>query len=265
MHKLPAVIERLDEYITQRMQRIRTPGLALALTDRERLLHVATYGLADRTAQQPVAPATLFEIGSIGKSFTSIALLQEHTAGRLDLHAPITRYLPWFSVQSQYAPITAHDLLSHTSGLPAGTDFAADSRYEVVALRDRTTGSAPGQHFYYSNVGYKLLGWLLEALTGQRYGALLQTRILTPLGMRNSTPTITNDMRRDWRWATRRTTTIGPIRAICRSCPRPGFRTRWAMAVRPARPPILRPICACCSIAARAIARVFWMRPSSRC
>lgn len=195
MDQLQAAIGQLDAYIAQRLHETNTPGMAIALTDRQRLLHVATYGLADRTAQRPVTPDTLFEIGSIGKSFTAIALLQEHAAGRLDLHAPITDYLPWFSVQSQFAPITIHHLLSHTSGLPAGTDFAADSRYEVVALREQSTSSAPGEHFYYSNVGYKLLGCLLETLTGMPYGRVLQERILTPLGMSASAPAITNAIR----------------------------------------------------------------------
>lgn len=195
MNQLHAAIDRLDAYIDQRLRETRTPGFAIALTDRQRLLHVACYGLADLATRQLVTPETLFQIGSIGKSFTAIGLLQEHAAGQLDLDAPITQYLPWFSVRSQFAPITIHHLLSHTSGLPAGTDFAADSRYEVLALRDQTTGSAPGQHFYYSNVGYKLLGWLLETLTGLPYARVLQERILTPLEMRASTPAITNATR----------------------------------------------------------------------
>lgn len=195
MNHLHDMIGRLDAYIDQRLRETRTPGFAIALTDRQRLLHVACYGLADLATQQPVTPETLFQIGSIGKSFTAIGLLQEHAAGRLDLHAPVTQYLPWFSVRSEFAPITTHHLLSHTAGLPGGTDFAADSRYEVLALRDQTTGSAPGEHFYYSNVGYKLLGWLLETLSGRPYADVLHERILTPLAMRASTPTITNAAR----------------------------------------------------------------------
>lgn len=195
MHHLHTMIGRLDAYIDQRLRDTRTPGFAIALTDRQRLLHVGSYGLADLATRQPVTPETLFQIGSIGKSFTAIGLLQEHAAGRLDLHTPITQYLPWFNVRSEFAPITAHHLLSHTSGLPSGTDFAADSRYEVLALREQTTGSAPGEHFYYSNVGYKLLGWLLETLTGQPYARVLHERILMPLEMRASTPTITNAAR----------------------------------------------------------------------
>lgn len=195
MPDLQAAAARLDQFIARRIEETRTPAIAVALTDRERLLHVTAHGLADQIAGRAATPETLFEIGSIGKSFTAVALMQEHEAGRLDLHAPITQYLPWFSVQSEYAPITTHHLLSHTSGLPGGSDFTPGSRFEVYALRDQATGYAPGAHFHYSNVGYKLLGCLLETLAGQPYAEVIQQRILTPLGMTASAPAITNDIR----------------------------------------------------------------------
>ncbi|HLL50099.1 MAG TPA: serine hydrolase domain-containing protein, partial [Thermomicrobiales bacterium] len=93
---------QLDRYVEWQMAADNTPGLALALTDRERTLRVATYGFADLAARAPVTADTLFEIGSIGKSFTSLALLREHEAGILDLQAPVTRYLPWFEVRSAF-------------------------------------------------------------------------------------------------------------------------------------------------------------------
>jgi D-alanyl-D-alanine carboxypeptidase len=187
---------RLDEYVKQKMQADQIPGLSLALTDREHLLRVSTYGFADLAARAPVTPETVFAIASIGKSFTSIALLQEQEVGRLDLHAPVTRYLPWFAVQSAYEPITVHHLMNHTAGIIRGTDFAPAPAYEVYALRDTQTGSPPGQHFHYSNVGYKALGILLEAISGQPYGNILQSRILNPLGMTASAPASTHALRR---------------------------------------------------------------------
>ena len=64
------------------------PGLALAVTDREKLLRVATFGYADLASERPILPGTMFEIGSIGKSFTNVALLQLRDEGRIDLQAP---------------------------------------------------------------------------------------------------------------------------------------------------------------------------------
>ena len=190
-----AVFAQLDRIIERRMAADNTPGLALALTDRERTLRVATYGFADLAARTPVTPDTLFEIGSIGKSFTSLALMLEHEAGNLDLQAPVARYLPWFAVRSAFPPITVHHLLSHTAGIIAGTDPTPGVAYQVWALRETEAATAPGTSFHYSNVGYKALGLVLERLTGQGYGDAIRSRVLAPLGMTASEPAITNALR----------------------------------------------------------------------
>lgn len=177
------------------MRASNIPGLSLALTDRDSLRRVATQGFANLAGRKRVSPETLFEIGSISKSFTSIALLQEWESGRLDLHAPVTRYLPWFSVRSNYEPITVHHLMTHTAGIIMGTDFSTEARYETWALRDTETGFPPGSHFHYSNVGYKALGLVLESLTGKPAANTVRTRILEPLGMVSSDPAITHETR----------------------------------------------------------------------
>jgi D-alanyl-D-alanine carboxypeptidase len=188
-------VDNLDDFVAARMEAEHIPGLALALTDRRQTLRVATYGFANLESRAPVRPETLFEFGSIGKSFTSIALLQESAAGHLDLDAPVTRYLPWFTVQSRHAPITPRHLLSHTAGITCGSDFSPDSRGEVYALRDTWTSAPPGDYFHYSNVGYKALGLLLEHVSGRSYAEIIGERILAPLGMVNTVAAITGDIR----------------------------------------------------------------------
>ena len=187
---------RLDQFVEQKMRATNLPGVAIALTDRQKLLRVSTYGYADLAAQTPVTPETLFEIGSIGKSFTSIALLQQHDAGRFAPHEPLARHLPWFKVQSAHGPITAHHLMSHTAGLSQGPDWPTDGRYEVWDLCRTETGFLPGERFYYSNAGYKALGILLEDLAGQRYGDIIQSQILDPLSMTSTAPVITHETRK---------------------------------------------------------------------
>ena len=132
----------------------------------------------------------MFEIGSIGKSFTNVALLQLHDEGALDLHGPVSGYLPWFEVHSDFGPITTHHLMTHTAGLPSGTDVGPHGLYESWALRNQRTGAPPGEYFRYSNVGYKTLGFLLEELDGRPYQDAIQTRVLDPLGMHDSHPVI---------------------------------------------------------------------------
>jgi len=185
----------LDVLIAARMRSARIPGLALALTDRERTLRVATFGFANLDAHLPVGPGTMFAFGSIGKAFTSIALLKEADAGRVDLDAPVATYLPWFAVRSRYAPIRLRHLLSHTAGITSGADQSPDSHAEVYALRDTNTSAPPGDYFHYSNAGYKVLGLVLERLTGRPYAEAVTARILDPLGMADTVGAITNRVR----------------------------------------------------------------------
>ncbi|MBL8129551.1 MAG: beta-lactamase family protein, partial [Chloroflexia bacterium] len=188
------ILDHLDRQICAWMTPRATPGVALAITDRDGLLATRGYGYADLAAGAPVTPETWFQHGSIGKSFSAIVALQLAEAGVLDLQAPVTRYLPWFAVGGGHAPITLHHLLTHTSGLPAGTDFSPDQRYENWALRE-VAAAAPGSRVRYSNVGYRVLGQVLEAITGQRYEELVTQRILQPLGMRDTRAVIDNAMR----------------------------------------------------------------------
>jgi len=195
MSSLQAAYTLLDRFIVQHMAYHGTPSLALAVTDRDQLLHLATYGYADVATQTPLTPDHLFQIGSIGKSFTALAVQQQHAHHHIDLLAPVTAYLPWFAVRSAYAPITVHHLLSHTAGISSGSHFTPSSRYEVAALRDTDTAFAPGTQFYYSNTGYYALGFLLEDLLQHSYADIIQTNILDPLGMTASVPVITHAVR----------------------------------------------------------------------
>ena len=182
----------LTEYLGRWLPAAPAAGLSISLTDRRETLFAAGVGYADLAARSPVLADTTFQIGSIGKSFTALALLQLVQAGRLDLNAPISTHLPWLALPSRYGPITLRHLLSHTAGLPAGTDFAPAARYEGYALRDTEAAWEPGSRFHYSNTGYKLLGWLLEDLTGLDYGSIIRQRVLEPLGMHASEPVITH-------------------------------------------------------------------------
>jgi CubicO group peptidase (beta-lactamase class C family) len=186
----------LTAFVEQQMRAANTPGVCVALTNRDQMLHLSTHGFADLGAGTPVASDNLFEIGSITKSFTAIALLQLQERGLVDIHAPVTRYLPWFHVPSDYEPITLHHLLSHTAGIIMGTEFTTEARYEVWALRETQASAPPGTYFHYSNVGYKALGLILEEVLGQSYSEIIQERILDPLGMDDSEPAITHQTRK---------------------------------------------------------------------
>ncbi len=109
---------RLDEFARQYMEEMKAPGMTLALADRKGLRRVVHYGFGAVEHRVPVRDDELFEIGSISKSFVAICLLQLRDEGKLDLNKPIVEYLPWFRIDSAFAPITTHHLLTHGAGLP---------------------------------------------------------------------------------------------------------------------------------------------------
>lgn len=178
-------LARIAQYAPQALEEQGAPGMVLAITDANHTLAIDPVGYADADAKTPVTERTRFGIGSISKSMTSTALLQLRDEGRFDPQQPVTQYLPWFSIHTQWRPITSHDLFTHTSGLPDGglsTGLSA-----VYDLRDWMTGFAPGTHWSYSNAGYDALGAILESLDRADYPAIVQRRIFAPLGMNDTT------------------------------------------------------------------------------
>ena len=193
MERLEDAFRRIERHARRYVRTRKVPGLVLAITDRARVIRLAALGYADLAARRRLVPEDRFEIGSISKSFTAIALLQEWEAGRVDLDALVRDYLPWFDVRSPRAPITVHHLLTHTSGIILGTEATLEARREVWSLREMETGFPPGERFHYSNVGYKTLGLVLEAITGQTCSETVRRRILDPLEMSSSDTVVTHD------------------------------------------------------------------------
>ena len=191
--RLQQAYQLLDTYAAREMAVRGIPGMSLALTDRQGLLHTAAYGYADIKLRTPVTPVSRFEIGSISKSFTVISLLQLDEQGKFDPKQPITKYLPWFSIHSKFTPITGHDVMTHTAGLPRDRDDIPSSLYQAAGVRDRWTGYEPGKHFLYSNVGFQIMGYLLEEITGKPSYENVSERILKPLGMTQTEPLFTHD------------------------------------------------------------------------
>ena len=182
---------KLDEYIVNHMHQTGAPGLMLALANRDGLIRASTYGFADTKAGLKVANETMFEIGSVSKSFVGLTLLQLKDEGKLDFNKPINEYLPWLKINSKFAAITTHHLLTHSAGLP-GAPLLLDA-----LLGELWTAYEPGKRFLYSNTGYNILGFLIEAVDKRPFAVAMRERVLGPLGMTASRPTITNDIRKN--------------------------------------------------------------------
>jgi CubicO group peptidase (beta-lactamase class C family) len=186
----------IDEYVTARMRAARIPGLALGIVKGDRIVYLKGYGRAGPSGR-PVTPQTPFIIGSITKSFTALAVLQLVEAGKVELDAPVQRYIPWFRVADPKASaqITVRQLLNQTSGLPqiyetqfwTGQDEGALER--VVRFLKKVELNRPvGKGFGYSNANYEVLGLIVQTVSGQTYEETIRQSIFAPWTCRIVSP-----------------------------------------------------------------------------
>jgi D-alanyl-D-alanine carboxypeptidase len=191
---LAEAFERAGRSLEHHLTASHAAGAALAVTDREEILGVVVRGMADVASRTPVRPETRFQIGSISKSFAAIVAMQEVDAGRLDLGVSVNGLVPWLRLPEPFGPITMHHLLTHTAGLHTGTEDAPGLAGALELLRAHPATSPPGARFHYSNDGYKIVGAVLEELTGRPIHELLRERLLGPLGMTASVAAITDEI-----------------------------------------------------------------------
>jgi CubicO group peptidase (beta-lactamase class C family) len=159
-----------------------------------KLALVSYFGDADRAQGNPNSSSTRFRIGSMYKMFTAVAVLQLVEQGRLDLDAPLARYLPDYPNAELAKQVKIRHLLSHTGG--TGDIFTDEYQAQRTEIREhsdylklfgeRALAFVPGSREQYSNYGFVLLGAVIERVSGTSYHDLVRDRIFTPAGMRNT-------------------------------------------------------------------------------
>jgi CubicO group peptidase (beta-lactamase class C family) len=185
--------EEIDAHIERQMERLNIPGAALAIVEGDEIAHLRGFGRARPGGEEPT-PQTPFVIGSLTKSFTALAVMQLVEAGKVQLDAPVRRYLPWFRVADPLASprITVRHLLNQTSGLPqlSGlrpmTDFddsPGATERQARALSTLKLARPVGSAWEYCNMNYNLQGLIIEAASGESYEAYVQNRIFSTLQM----------------------------------------------------------------------------------
>jgi len=192
---LEEAFERIGQVVEHHLPLTHAPGLALAVTDDHDTLGAVVRGFADVAGGRGVRPETRFQIGSISKSWAALCVLQEEAKGTLALDVSINEILPWLELPEPFGPITMHHLLTHTSGLMIGVEHGPWSRANGVLARDFPATTAPGEHFWYSNLAYKLVGFALEDVTGMPIHDLLMERLIGPLALTDTFAAITQDLR----------------------------------------------------------------------
>jgi CubicO group peptidase (beta-lactamase class C family) len=193
------VIARYRARIPELMAEQGVPGLAVALVDADELLWVEGFGHVDGPDSAPVTADTIFSVQSMSKLFTATAVMEAVAAGKLDLDAPITTYLPDFTVHSAFEEhperkITVRMLLSHTAGFtfeaPVGNNNELDPGdfdAHVRSISDTWLRFPVGTGYAYSNLGIDLAGYILEQVEGKPFPDIMRDSLLEPLGMDRST------------------------------------------------------------------------------
>ena len=161
-------------------------GTVLVVRDGQVVL-LKGYGFADAERGIRNTPTTRFELNSMTKMFTGVAILQLAAAGQLQVTDPVERFLGAFPAGKQGA--TIDQLASHTSGLiVAGTSLAEDTRDSFVRDVKRTPlESPPGEEYRYSNAGFSLLAAVIEIVSGESYEDYLVRHLFAPAGMSSAT------------------------------------------------------------------------------
>jgi len=172
----------------------QVPGISLALVQGGRTLWLEGFGYADKEIGARVTPDTAFRVGSLTKPFTALAVLQLAEQGELDIDQPLAGYLPEFSIRSRFdavgKPITVRSVICHHAGLPTDLNKGmwTGQPYQEVAslLEEEYAAFPPFMVFSYSNVGYTLLGHMLEEVSGIPYPEYMRRHLFEPLGMEST-------------------------------------------------------------------------------
>lgn len=193
---IATALDLLDKWIQRTMFKHHQPGLAAGIIYDGDLLWGKGFGFANVEKQSPVTLDTRFRIASITKTFTATAILKLRDEGKLQLDDPVEQYIDWFDKRYLDAPApTIRNLLTHTSGLPrdaAGpmwTERTGVPDDEFVAQsKERELTQPPYNKHAYSNLGYSILGKIIEKVSGDSWAGYLQKNILDPLDMTATFP-----------------------------------------------------------------------------
>lgn len=195
-----ALLAELDEVLDDRRDASDVPGLSVAVATADGVVHGAGFGEADGGGRAVTAD-TPFVSGSSGKAFTALAVMQLVDDGRVDLDAPVRRYVPELRISGGADAITVRDVVRHTSGIPegAGGPILASAKdgtaLEAVAeVSGEALVSEPGTEFHYSNVNYVLAGLVVERASGQPFAKYMERHVFGPLGMTRTSTVLPDDV-----------------------------------------------------------------------
>jgi CubicO group peptidase (beta-lactamase class C family) len=193
--------QKVDACVERLMGAAEIPGASVAIIDNGTLVYEKGYGVKHREEGGDVTPNTVFRFGSTLKMMTAAAVMQQVEAGRVDLQAPITQYIPEFQVAGPWPSntITVWNLLTHTTGFPDRYDEymfrnGLAGPTTPTALSDWAAGQSaiplyapPGSFWNYSNPNFSLAGLVAEREGGLPYNEYMKAHVFGPAGMTSAT------------------------------------------------------------------------------
>jgi D-alanyl-D-alanine carboxypeptidase len=195
----------IDAFVAEQMARYRIPGLSLSIVTKGEFSSARSYGLNDLEFGVKATNQTVYQIASVTKIVTSVAVMMLAEDNKLSLDARVTELLP--EVPQSWSNIQVHHLLSHTSGLPSNAKsnprYLAEERLrrererfidaekldyftaaeQLSYLSELPLQFAAGTKFSYNQPGYMLLGMIVEHLSGEPFPAFVRHRLFSPLAM----------------------------------------------------------------------------------
>jgi CubicO group peptidase (beta-lactamase class C family) len=204
-------VAELDMYLEKLVNSGTPQGLSLVIVKNDSIVYTKGFGWADRPRNIPATPRTVYHWWSITKIPTAIAILQLREQGKLQLDDPVSKYLSFFKVKypSNNCPeITIRHLLNHSSGIPDAGIFRLikwthhdgepplnqTAFVEKVLPKYSKLKFEPGKSTSYTNIGYMLLGAIIEKVSGQSYEEYIRQNILEPLKMNETDFVYTSEM-----------------------------------------------------------------------
>lgn len=178
----------VESAINVAVHRHGIPGLSAAVAAGGAVRFSASYGIADVENAVPATPVTMYRLASVSKPITATAVMQLAAKGKLDLDAPIQRYVP--SYPEKQWPLTCRQLLCHQGGVRQWTEEEFHNTRHFASLgdaleffKDDPLVFEPGTRTLYSSLGYNLLGMAVESASGQGYLDYLRDNVFNPAGM----------------------------------------------------------------------------------
>lgn len=187
------MLKDLDKELKRQIRKHKVPGASVAVLRGKRIVARSAAGVVNKNTRVKTTTDTLFQIGSITKPMTATMIMQLRDEGKLKLDDPIMNYLPNFRIADMHRlrSITIRHLLSHTGGIDG--DFFPRTDSGDRAIEQLLDMSAmlpslfkPGTNFSYSNIGFAILGRVIEVLDGRTFDRALKKRIFEPLGMNHA-------------------------------------------------------------------------------